>query len=216
MKRNFCSSGRADRVLALEQATMSKEAFLLRILFLCFCSTAICSCNRQEDNLSMPRAAWLRSLPDERIIIHGGAQRGGFPTGFLQTVWGAKPHVQPGEGEIGLMHLLIFPPASAESDDSTIRGDTDPNFLEFKWNLNEGKSVNLQILYYPGEHAIEVRGRQYKLSEGNLFVIKADSDDRVDVKQLQRTMFDCLNPGDTVRAFKSECKDDERVQRFTP
>jgi len=70
------------------------------------------------------------------------------------------------------------------------------------------------VFYYPTEHAVGIGERHYQLTKGNLFVVDVKAANEVDFRQLHRTMFECREPREALKVFKSELPDNERVQRI--
>jgi hypothetical protein len=160
----------------------------------------------------------VHQLPNEPIVITGSSEIGGWPDGIVHTSLGAKQVMRAGEQEIGLLHILILPPTNAPLVTSSSRSDEgspiNPNTLWYEWHFVKNVTIKLMVFYYPTEHAVGIGERHYQLTKGNLFVVDVKAANEVDFRQLHRTMFECREPREALKVFKSELPDNERVQRI--
>jgi hypothetical protein len=123
--------------------------------------------------------------------------------------------MRAGDPEIGLMHVLILPPADHELVRSTAALDEGaPEILRFEWQFSDGTTAKLAISHDVETHVVSVSGQHFPLSKGNLFVAQANDKGAIEFRQLSRTLFECLEARKALAAFKRELPTNERVQKI--
>jgi hypothetical protein len=123
--------------------------------------------------------------------------------------------MRAGDPKIGLMHILILPPAGqalveshAELDEGVLQ------VLRFEWQFSSGTAARLTNSYDPQTHVVSVLGHHYPLSKGNLFVAQVSDRGSLEFRQLGRTAFGCLQAQEALAAFKRELPNNERLDRM--
>jgi hypothetical protein len=128
---------------------------------------------------------------------------------------GGKASMRAGEPEIGLMHILILPPAGQVLVDSRAAVEEGvPEILRFEWQFSNGTVAKLAISHDPKTHVLSVTGQHYPLSKGNLFLAQANDQGALEFRQLRRTRFECLEASQALAEFKRDFPSDERVQEI--
>lgn len=156
-----------------------------------------------------------RGLPKESVFIVGRSATKHSPDGRVYTSLGAKVSMRAEDREIGLMHLLVLPPAHEDLVDSHATLDEGvPEVLRFEWQLSNGTTARLTNSYDPEAHVMTVSGRRYPLSEGNLFLAQMNDQGTLEFRQLRRTLFQCLEASEALAAFKRELPNNERLQKM--
>jgi hypothetical protein len=154
-------------------------------------------------------------LPNEPVFIVGRSTTQDSPDGTVYTSLGAKVSMRTGDPEIGLMHILILPPAGHELVHATAAlHEGVPEVLRFEWQFSNGVTANLAISHDAEKHIVSVSGKHYSLSKGNLFVAQASDKGGLEFRQLSRTLFECLDARKALAAFKRELPGDERVRKI--
>ncbi len=154
-------------------------------------------------------------LPSEPVFITGRSTTQDSPNGRVYTSLGAKASMRAGDSEIALMHVLILPPADHELVRSTAALDEGtPETLRFEWQFSNGTTAKLAISHDAEKHVVTVSGQHFRLSKGNLFVAQASDKGEIEFRQLSRTLFECLDAGKALAAFKRELPANEKVQKI--
>ena len=156
-----------------------------------------------------------RGLPTEPVFIVGRSTTHHSPDGRVYTCLGAKTSMRAGDREIALMHILILPPATQDLVDATTALDEGvPEVLRFDWRFSVDTTAKLTFSYDPEMHAVTVAGHRYPLSKGNLFVVTISDKGSPEVRQLGRTLFECLEAREALATFKRELPNSERVHKI--
>jgi hypothetical protein len=156
-----------------------------------------------------------RGLPSEPVFILARSTTPDSPNGRVYTSLGGKTSMRAGDPEIGLLHILILPPADHELVHSTATLDEGaPEILRFEWQFSNGTTANLAISHDPQTHVVSVAGQHFPLAKGNLFVAQPNDKGALEFHQLSRTLFECVEARKALAAFKRELPSNERVQKI--
>ena len=151
-------------------------------------------------------------LPNEAVFIVERSTTQHAPNGRVYTSLGANVSMRAGDPEIGLMHILILPPAGQELVESHAKLDEGvPQVLRFEWQFSSGTAARLTNSYDPQTHVVTVSGHHYLLSKGNLFVAQVGDRGSVEFRQLGRTAFWCVQAQEALATFKRELPNNERL-----
>jgi hypothetical protein len=154
-------------------------------------------------------------LPSEPVFIIGRSTTQDSPNGRVYTSLGGKASMRAGDPEIGLMHVLILPPADHTLVRSTAALDEGaPEILRFEWEFSNGTTGKLAITHDAETHVVSVSGQHYPLSKGNLFVAQTNDKGAIEFRQLSRTLFQCLEARKALAEFKRELSSNQQVQKI--
>ncbi|MDQ3819025.1 MAG: hypothetical protein M3362_15300 [Acidobacteriota bacterium] len=121
--------------------------------------------------------------------------------------------------EATVYYALVLFPSSMVNNNGFVSGGNDFTYTDIErwlvWNDKEGSyQPQLEIDYDAMWQTISVDSKSYKLSKGNLFVIRFDDAWKPTVTQLGITINIDASPEDLINTFKSALREDRLVQQL--
>jgi hypothetical protein len=119
-------------------------------------------------------------------------------------------------GEAAYHVMVLLPSASATENGRSAGSDGHRHTAARSWRLDDGSSaaeVRFEADYDALWQRVEIDGRRYSLSDGNVFVVRLAEGSRPSVTQIDTTLTDLHAGGALEGAVRSRLAGDEQVQR---
>ena len=193
---------------------MKHFAWNIRLFILIFWLVAY-PASAQDDECQCPSGALVVSGDIVRVLKEG--------SGEVLSINGWRRSARAKSDDVSIYHALIFRPGVLLIGTRTLLSNKRALSIErLSWTVQKyppddyanGEEHSLEIQYNFIDKSITVGKKTFRLSNGNLFVIRLDEKWLPTVSQVSARLTERTTPDKVLKFFKSVLRHDKTIQRL--